>query len=108
MELVKNIFLVNAVPMYSDPNSEAKGALVMPTEGIKLEQKTFYMTQSYHIAVINRYNDTIDRMVYNTMGSNIINNHNSRKNRNRNRSHNRNRNRSHNRNRNRSPTRNHV
>jgi len=106
MELVKNIFLAEAVPMYSDPNSEAKGALVMPTEGIELEQKTFYITQSYHIAVINRYNDIIDRMVYNTIGSNTINNHNSRKNRNRNRNRKTNRNR--NRNRNRSPTRNHV
>jgi len=106
MELVKNIFLVNAVPMYSDPNSEAKGALVMATEGIKLEQKTFYRTQSYHIAVINGYNDTINRMVYNTMGSNTINSRKNRNNHNRNRNRNRKTNRS--RNRNRSPTRNHV
>ena len=52
------------------------------------------------------YNDIIDRIVYNTIGSNTINNHNSRKNRNRNRNRKTNRNRSHNRNR--SPTRNHV
>ena len=85
MELVKKHFLENAVPMYSNRNSERKGALVKPEEGIELEQKTFYGTQSYHIAVINGYNDTIDRMVHNTMVSNTINNRNSRKNRNRNR-----------------------
>ena len=100
MELVRKHFLANAVPMYSNRNSERKGALVKPEEGIELEQKTFYTTQSYHIAVINGYNDTIDRMVHNIMDSNTINNRNSRKNRNR-----KNRNRTNNR-RNNSPRKN--
>jgi hypothetical protein len=89
MELVKNIFLADAVPMYSNINSEAKGARVMPEEGIKLEQKTFNKMQSYHIAVINGYNEIIDKMVYiRTAISNKHNSGGSRRNRNkRNKSH---------------------
>jgi len=106
MELVKKHFLKNAVSMYSNRNSEKKGSLVTPEEGIELEQNTFYPTQSYHIAVINGYNDTIYRMINDVMDSNR-NNRKSRKNRNR--TSNRNRNRSpNNRNRTSNRNRNHV
>ena len=89
MELVKNIFLAEAVPMYSNRNSEAKGVKVPPQQGIELEQKTFSTKQTYHIAVINGYNDIIDRMVYNGMAiSNKNNSGGSRRNKNkRNKSH---------------------
>ena len=64
MELVKKHFLVNAVPMYTNRNSVKKGSYVTPEEGVQLELNTFYTTQSYHIAHINGYNETIDRMVF--------------------------------------------
>ena len=74
LELVKTHFLKNAVLMYSNKNSVEQGSLVNPEEGIRLEQNTFYPNQSYHIAVINGYNDTIDRMVLDEI--NISNNNN--------------------------------
>lgn len=74
MELVKTHFLENAVFMYSNKNSLEKGSLVNPNKGILLEQNTFYPKQSYHIAVINGYNDTIDRMVLDEINISTNNN----------------------------------
>jgi hypothetical protein len=63
MELVEKYFLKNAVAMYSNRNSEKKGAHVMPKEGIELEQKTFEKIRSYHIAYMNKYNRDIHAIV---------------------------------------------
>lgn len=97
MELVKKHFLENAVSMYSNKNSEEKGSLVKPNKGILLELQTFNDNQSYHIAVINKYNETIEKMflkeinknknnTHKNRSSNRSNTHNTHKNRSRNRS----------------------
>ena len=78
MELVKKYFLVNAVLMYSDPNSVKKGLSVKPEEGRRLELQTFDDKQSYHIAFINKYNETIEEMIPKEIKKNKNNTRNTR------------------------------
>ena len=91
MELVKKHFLENAVLMRSDPNSVKKGLPVTPKEGRRLELQTFDDKQSYHIAFINKYNETIEEMIPKEIKKNTRNtrkNRNTRNTRNTNNTHN--------------------
>ena len=72
--LVKKHFLINAVVMYSNRNSEKKGSRVMPEEGIRLELNTFDKTRQYHIACINNYHEQINMMVSDKSRNNSRNN----------------------------------
>ena len=101
--LVKKHFLINAVAMYSNRNSEKKGSLVMPEEGIRLELNAFDKTRQYHIACINNYHEQINNMVYD---KNSNSPHSRNRSRNRNRNHNRSRNSHNNKSRNRNRSRN--